>query len=749
MSNWKRMLTLASRGARHHMGVAMSLITVIPGLVLCYMVTMEGAAGREFLVQRPMIFLCLVGSIVLGYVLLSRYPVNIARLRRYLQDMVNGKLPDKVMLLSDMDDITAIERSLNLIVGQLSTQVQRMEKELTQIEWLLSRRVKATYWKDARFYRKLQEGDPTQRSTESGLILSSVGGEVLGDVVGDFLDLIESFAVVYEKDGKVALHACVSEWSRFWTGTAEGQRVGKDVPESFCARAWAQAAADTMSKREPVDIESPEGTRIFFAPVWTSKGLIGAIGFGYGDPPRDDDVLQELARRAGVDIGLLREKAQAYEKRPPFIVGLAKNRLITAAKLIGEMTERRQAEEELRKHRDHLEELVEERTAALKTSNQRLEREVAERRRAEGLKDEFVSTVSHELRTPLAITKEGIDLLIDGIPGAINDKQRGVLTTAKGNVDRLARIINDLLDISKIEAGKMDLEKTRVDLVGVAAEAVEAVRPLAEQKGLTLSTEFPTGGIDVLADADRIMQVLTNLVANAVKFTQDGSITVSVRREQEGVRCAVRDTGDGIAEEDLPKLFGKFIQIGRTHGAGQKGTGLGLAIAKNIVELHRGQVQVESRLHKGSTFSFVLPFYSEEEEIREQLGRTIEEARKRHEEFTLFMVEARGEQSGAPSDEEVRAALYHLAGAGSLGRATDFVRCRSPRQLVVVADLGGGDAVRLAERWKERIAGHFRDAGLASGITQWWGFARYPHDATNPDELLATARKSLAKDLVS
>jgi len=225
------------------------------------------------------------------------------------------------------------------------------------------------------------------------------------------------------------------------------------------------------------------------------------------------------------------------------------------------------------------------------------------------MKTEFISTVSHELRTPLSITKEGVSLVLDKIPGKINEKQEQILSTAKDNIDRLARIINNLLDISKIEAGKVELKRRVIDVVGLVNKIANSFEPKVKERGLKLKTKFPEGKIEIYADADKITQVFTNLIGNAMKFTEKGHMEISCVQKEKEVVCAVADTGVGLAKDDLPKVFNKFQQFGRIAGAGEKGTGLGLSIAKSIVEMHNGKISVNSKLGVGTKFTFTIPKY--------------------------------------------------------------------------------------------------------------------------------------------
>jgi len=233
--------------------------------------------------------------------------------------------------------------------------------------------------------------------------------------------------------------------------------------------------------------------------------------------------------------------------------------------------------------------------------------DISKRKEIENLKDEFVSTISHELRTPLSIIKEGISLILDKIPGDINKEQTDILMTAKDNINRLAKIINDLLDISKIEARRVKLEKENIEISSLVQKVAAIFERSVKDKGLILKTRYPQSPMEAFVAADKIMQVFTNLVDNALKFTEEGYIEISVDDKETEIECAVSDTGFGISKDNLGRIFDKFQQIGRTPGPGIKGTGLGLSIAKGIVEMHGGRIWVESELGKGTKFIFTIP----------------------------------------------------------------------------------------------------------------------------------------------
>lgn len=252
------------------------------------------------------------------------------------------------------------------------------------------------------------------------------------------------------------------------------------------------------------------------------------------------------------------------------------------------------------RHTSRVEKLVKERTEQMQQINRRLE-EMAR------LKDEFVALVSHELRTPLAIMKEGVAQLLDGLCGEITEDQRGTLAMTLRNIDRLKLLIEDLLDVSKIEAGKMPILRSAFDLCAAVQEAQQSFRNRLEEKGLKIETRLPSRCVRVEADRERILQVLAHLIGNAVKFTEEGSIRIALEDRAGAVVCSVEDTGPGIAPENVSKLFEKFQQFERAGKNGEKGTGLGLAICKGIVELHGGKIWAESTPGRGCRFFFTLP----------------------------------------------------------------------------------------------------------------------------------------------
>lgn len=224
---------------------------------------------------------------------------------------------------------------------------------------------------------------------------------------------------------------------------------------------------------------------------------------------------------------------------------------------------------------------------------------------------EFTSTVSHELRTPLASIKTAIDLVAKKTVGDINADQEEVLNRAKKNVDRLKRLIDDILDLSKMEEGKLSMNFAMGDINRLIREVADSQRDVAQSRGLVINTALDQQIPQIPFDQDRIIQVLNNFIGNALKFTKEGGLTIkTVDRSQENhIVVSVIDTGKGISEEDISKLFQKFQQIESAQENEEGGTGLGLAISKEIILRHGGKIWVESKLGEGSAFNFVLPIH--------------------------------------------------------------------------------------------------------------------------------------------
>ncbi len=254
----------------------------------------------------------------------------------------------------------------------------------------------------------------------------------------------------------------------------------------------------------------------------------------------------------------------------------------------------------LRRLSQRLEDNVEERTRELQEANERL-------KILDELKSDFVVMASHELRSPLSSMKMGVSTVVREMVGPLNEDQKLMLTIAERNIDRLAKLTTDLLDLTKIEAGQLDLLLEEEDLSEIAREVVEADEPQAKEQGVRLEVVSSDGDVVARCDRDRIYQVMQNLIDNALRFTEKGGVTVSLNCKHGQVEVSVADTGAGIESGALNTIFEKWSKAHANTRSEKRGAGLGLAICKGIVEAHGGSITVQSEQGKGTKFSFLIP----------------------------------------------------------------------------------------------------------------------------------------------
>lgn len=266
-----------------------------------------------------------------------------------------------------------------------------------------------------------------------------------------------------------------------------------------------------------------------------------------------------------------------------------------------------QRDREIARHRSNLEDTVADlrrSTAELQAANKKLQA-------LDSLKSDFISVVSHELRTPITSIKAFVELMLMK-PGMQAERKARLLTIINIEIDRLARLISDLLDLSRIESGRMNWKVSDLSIEDILQTSLAGMLPLAANKGLIMTSELEPGLPRFPGDRDRLVQVMTNLISNAIKFTPAGG-SVDVRAYQERssrsrIIIEVRDTGIGIPAEEFPSIFEKFHRAGDVLTATTEGTGLGLAIAREIIEYHGGTIRAQSAYGTGSTFTVTLPF---------------------------------------------------------------------------------------------------------------------------------------------
>jgi signal transduction histidine kinase/integral membrane sensor domain MASE1 len=261
----------------------------------------------------------------------------------------------------------------------------------------------------------------------------------------------------------------------------------------------------------------------------------------------------------------------------------------------------------LQAHARDLERSVEERTALLREANEELALAVERTLAADRAKSAFLSAMSHELRTPLNSVIGFTGVLLKGMAGELQPRQVEPLRIVQRNGRHLLELINDVLDLSKIEAAEMRLAALPFDLVQTAREALESMAPAAAAKGLVLGHAFAVEALPLTGDRRRVVQILLNLLSNAVKFTLAGRVDLRLTLDAGLVRIAVEDTGPGIAQQDIPRLFREFEQLDTGLARHSEGTGLGLALSRRLARLMKGTITVESQPGRGSTFTLILP----------------------------------------------------------------------------------------------------------------------------------------------
>ena len=383
-------------------------------------------------------------------------------------------------------------------------------------------------------------------------------------------------------------------------------------------------------------------------------------------------------------------------------------------------------------------------------------RNITERKKAEEklketmkMKSEFTSMVSHELRTPLTAIKEGIALVADGLAGEINEEQKELLGISKKNVDRLARLINDVLDFQKLDSAKMNFNLKPNDINQIVNDTYDIMALTAKNIGLDLLLELGQNLPKAKFDSDKITQALTNLVTNAMKFTEKGNVTIKTTKTEDAVQVSVSDTGCGIKKEDLPKVFNRFEQLG--HGGERKtgGTGLGLAISKEIIERHGGRICVESKPGKGSKFTFTLPVYSTKGLLKKYINDGIREASKNDAKMSLVCV-------SIGDFDKLKLKLSHkkinsaLKGIETLlvnnvrlssHRAVDAIFKLSNEVFIVLANCNKENTLGVKERFEQILDDNLAHQNLADKIKLLFGGATYPDDAITSDELIKKAKE--------
>ncbi|MCK5707354.1 MAG: response regulator [Candidatus Aureabacteria bacterium] len=381
-------------------------------------------------------------------------------------------------------------------------------------------------------------------------------------------------------------------------------------------------------------------------------------------------------------------------------------------------------------------------------------RDITERKRVDKLKDEFVSAVSHELRTPLTSIREGVSQFLDGLLGDTTEEQTQFLNIILEDIDRLQQIIDELLDISKIESGRLELKKEMVNLTELILRILPRFNGFLK-KEINLRNELPEKNIKLFLDPGKITQVITNLISNAYKFTYDGGvITVKAIDGELNVTISINDTGVGINKNDLPKIFDKFVQVNRTDGPGIKGTGLGLPISKGFVEKHGGHIWAESEVGKGTTFFFTIPKLPEQVILEEYLRNKINIAASKETKmvFILAQIIEFEKVQEKIEKERLHSVIFHDIKnivQKSLYRSSDDTVLSLHDGISVFligSDKQGGQTV--TKRMKKAVDDYLENNNLQDIIKLKWGISIYPDEEKYASDIIEKAKsETISTDL--
>jgi len=383
-----------------------------------------------------------------------------------------------------------------------------------------------------------------------------------------------------------------------------------------------------------------------------------------------------------------------------------------------------------------------------------LEKANQELRRIDDIKSEFISVASHELRTPLAAIKNAILLILKGKTGEVNETQAKFLSMAERNINRLTNILDDLLNLSRIESGRVQFNFQNFVLKEAVEFIASSLRAQADAKKIQLEIDAPEQLPPVYGDQEKIEQILTNLIGNAIKFTPDeGHILITIKplpRSESGgqadmLSVSVKDTGIGISQEHLDAIFEKFYQVEGSLHRSVGGTGLGLAITKGLVEAHQGKIWVESELGKGSNFTFTLPISKGERRepyFRYIFDREFRRARQNLSPLTLFLIEILDQAN------EVNGALLDQLEEGirkCLCRKADILLRQKKQKILAAfceADLKGTQVIlQRIEGVIEKNLMHGWDLKPVIKV----GTATYPDEALTKRELFGKAKERLRR----
>ena len=531
------------------------------------------------------------------------YPEGHVHLKRYLTIPVfsSEKIVAVVGVANKTSDYTQTDQlELTLLMNTVWKTVEaiKTEETLHRLEWLLSTQPVAT--RDDVYVPPY--GDVTELNT-TGLIRRLVEERLLIDIASDFLDLLQTSTAIYEKNGDYALGIFSSGWCRFMDaasrnlcGTDDNRQAlagGQWLCHESC---WTHNASQAIATGAPVDITCHGGIRMYGLPIYAGGEVVGAINFGYGDPPREPDNLRELAALYGVDPEELRQKAESYESRPPFIIELAKKRLAVAARMLGEIIERKQAEAE----------------------REKLQAQLIQAQKMESV-GRLAGGVAHDFNNMLNVILGYSELAMQDMrrEDPLYDELNEIYAAARRSSD----ITRQLLAFAR----KQTINPKVIDLNETLAGMLKMLRRLIGEE-IDLSWQPGADLWPVNMDPAQVNQVLANLLVNArdaiagvgrvvirtanVRLAPEDCAGYTGLVPGEYVRLSVHDNGHGMDRGTLDNLFEPFFT---TKEVGE-GTGLGLATVYGIIKQNQGFIYADSRPDEGTIFNVYLPPHNNETE---------------------------------------------------------------------------------------------------------------------------------------
>lgn len=368
---------------------------------------------------------------------------------------------------------------------------------------------------------------------------------------------------------------------------------------------------------------------------------------------------------------------------------------------------------------------------------------------AENTKSEFIAAISHELRTPLTSIQNSVSNILAGVTGKINDKTRHYLEVMQNDCHRFADLINDLLDVAKLEAGNLPITQRVMSLESLVQNTVADFTDMAAAASVTLECRIEPDICPVYADNKRIRQVLSNLLRNAIHFSPaGGTVSISVHDRGSDIVTEVADTGEGICPEMQKQLFTKFYQIARQAGPGSKGNGLGLAICKGIINVHGGSIWVESEPGKGSRFFFSLPKIDPAQILQKHLEQVIATSQKKNTRFCFLLLSFEMRQK---CDIPLRQAAGKII-AWLLGRSRYFLsgeldlalQSGENQMVLIIGDFGRQSIESVQQKIELNLLNYLKKYFIDVPIVPMLGKSLWPNDGIDKGSLETAARNNLA-----